>query len=134
MKKYIKVRRRELSIVIIALFLFSAMTLVAQRVTRDLINVEETGDIQFFATPNPFETFTVISAVVENDFPGTIIVKDRRGRIVKTIFDGEIKEGLNEYQWDGTNDDGKPLSPNKYLCELTLGTRYTSRTIILILK
>jgi hypothetical protein len=86
------------------------------------------------ANPNPFDEFTIISVTLMESTQGSMIIKDRNNNIVNNLYSGTFKNGVNEVTWNGFNDFGLRLPPGRYLCELHLGDRYTSRTIILILK
>lgn len=91
-------------------------------------------EVDLSASPNPFDTFTVITATVPESLRGSVIISDQNHNVVNELYNGEFVEGKNNFTWDGKDFAGDQLSPGRYICEVTLGTRYTSRTIILILK
>ncbi len=91
-------------------------------------------EVELTANPNPFKDYTVITVYSEYDFRGSLEIKDRDQNTVNYLYSGTFKQGDNQITWDGTNESGLPLEPGEYICELILGSRYTSRTIILILK
>ena len=106
----------------------------SQRVTDSFRNnTFDTIELDFSASPNPFDAQTFISINSAEPFTVNLVVKDRYGEVVRDLFGGELKVGHNIFPWDGTDDNGIRLAPDKYTCELTMG-RFTSRTIILILK
>jgi hypothetical protein len=90
-------------------------------------------ELDLSANPNPFDDYTFITVATAEDISGSLIIKNQQGEIVKELYQGGFKAGNNVFVWDGTDDMGSSLSPDRYLCELTVG-RFTSRTIILILK
>ena len=91
-------------------------------------------NLRFTASPNPFEDYTVITTFVSESIRATITIKDRNGNTLNNLYNGSLKQGSNQVVWYGVDDAGIPLDPDSYICELGLENRYTSRTIILILK
>jgi len=91
------------------------------------------NDIDFFANPNPFEDFTVITVSVFTPTSGSLVIENCSGKVVKELHNGWFN-GTMDFVWEGTDSDGNQLAPGFYNCKLTTGNRYTSRTIILILK
>lgn len=91
-------------------------------------------DLRFTANPNPFDEFTMISVYLGASNRGEIIIRDRFHNVVNNLYSGDFKQGLTQIMWFGTDNHGNQLNPGNYQCELVLEGRYTSRTIILILK
>ncbi len=108
----------------------SITKLQSKFLNNDLSNIE----CNLSADPNPFDYFTIITTEVAESVSGTITIKDRYGSVVKDLYSGFFKQGDNRVVWYGDDNEGISLSPGSYQCELVLGGRYTSRTIILILK
>ncbi len=99
----------------------------------DIRIIDNQYELDLSANPNPFKDYTFITVATSEDISGSLIIKNQQGEIVKELFHGGFKVGDNVFVWDGTNDNGSYLAPDRYVCELTMG-RFTSRTIILILK
>jgi len=99
-------------------------------------SLRESGkfDVSFIADPNPFDALTVLTVFTTEDGIGSIIVRDKYDNIVNNLYSGMFKRGYNNIVWDGTDNSGLNLPVGHYTCELIFGNRYTSRTIILILK
>ena len=92
-------------------------------------------NVEFSASPNPFDEYTVISIFVDEPLRGSIVISDDDGNVVNNLFNGSLKNGFNNIYWYGQNDEGLQLPRGRYSCELIVDQlRYTSRTIILILK
>lgn len=88
------------------------------------------------ANPNPFKDFTVITVNFDDPIQGSLIIEDSDGRFIAEIHRGFF-DGTMDFVWDGTDGHGKRLPKGTYHAHLNTnnqGNRYTSRTIILILK
>ena len=65
--------------------------------------------------PNPFNPITTISyELPENSFVNVTIF-DMLGREVKKLVNGKQDSGYHQVNWDGTHDNGKPVSSGVYL-------------------
>ncbi|MEZ4388802.1 MAG: agmatine deiminase family protein [Candidatus Krumholzibacteriia bacterium] len=82
--------------------------------------------------PNPFNPSTTFS--FDLDHPGQVelVVLDARGRLVRTLIDGECPGGTTEARWDGTDASGRAVASGTYLYRLrAAGLQYT-RTATLV--
>jgi hypothetical protein len=88
--------------------------------------------LRLFCHPNPFNDSTVIRYHLEN--PGTvrIIIFDAKGRLQKTIFEGEQSRGDFNLRWDGTDDHRKKLPSGIYLCSMTAGPGRAVAKVIML--
>jgi len=50
--------------------------------------------------------------------PSQMVIKDSSGEVVRTIDLTGIEQGLNEYEFDGKDNDGNFLEPGNYTYEL----------------
>lgn len=91
-------------------------------------------DYSFYATPNPFEDFTIITVNASEPIDASITIKDLEGNPLRLLFEGTFQTGINNFIWDGTDEHGERLKKGKYVAELFNKKNYTSKTIILILK
>ena len=77
------------------------------------------------ARPSPFDRSTLLQLDVPPD-AGSIrlAVYDVSGRCVRTLAEGKISSGAREFVWNGTDDDGRPVSAGVYFarCECDAGT------------
>ncbi|MDP6629324.1 MAG: T9SS type A sorting domain-containing protein [Candidatus Marinimicrobia bacterium] len=53
--------------------------------------------------PNPFNPITTITVHFETNCNTSLQVFDINGRLIDTLFDGEIKSGTREFHWNGNN-------------------------------
>ena len=86
--------------------------------------------------PNPFSSnsqTTKLRYTLTSDAEVNIKIFDLFGKLVfeKTINAGETyaKSGLNEYPWDGKNNNGEAVRSGGYICKLII--KYSSGTVVL---
>lgn len=67
-------------------------------------------------------------------FPGhaeaEINVCDSLGKVVRTVFDRARTSGMRSFQWNGTDNKGKPVPPGRYACKIKSGNLFTLRTLV----
>jgi hypothetical protein len=70
--------------------------------------------------PNPFNTATNIPFEIGgNELQQTIItVYNIIGQIIKTVLDQKMTPGVHQIIWDGTDNQGRPVSSGLYLFEM----------------
>ncbi|MBI5494581.1 MAG: flagellar hook assembly protein FlgD [Deltaproteobacteria bacterium] len=49
----------------------------------------------------------------------TVVVKDARGNVVRTLRSGNMDAGIGSVKWDGMDDDGKPVPAGAYSVQVT---------------
>jgi hypothetical protein len=89
--------------------------------------------------PNPFERATgstiEFGAASSGSVSATLAVYDLGGRLVRTLFHGEVARGETcAVRWDGANDAGTPVAAGVYLCRLELGTGETRERRLVVLR
>ncbi len=86
--------------------------------------------------PNPFNPQTTISF----DLPGRddrevmpvrLEIFDIRGRLLKTLFEGELEAGHYQFSWDGRDDSGTMLPSGVYFYRLDSGSWSSARKMVL---
>ncbi|MBN1825770.1 MAG: VCBS repeat-containing protein [Candidatus Eisenbacteria bacterium] len=82
--------------------------------------------------PNPFNPATVLPFRVENPSRVALTVLDPSGRIVRTLFRGEVGAGDHEKVWDGTTDAGRSVASGVYLYRLDANGESVVRKMTLI--
>lgn len=75
------------------------------------------------AWPNPCNPQTTVAMAIPLDLAGadgvpTLRVMDLRGRLVRTVRDGVVRNGEAVAQWDGRDDAGSNASSGRYLYEM----------------
>lgn len=91
------------------------------------------NDFQLFQNyPNPFNSQTVISFKLPIPTETTLDIYDSNGRLIKTLFDIELKEaGIHHISWDGKNDKDKVVVSGVYFYNLVAGNFSKAKAMIL---
>jgi flagellar hook assembly protein FlgD len=59
-----------------------------------------------------------INFTMPREAKADVNIFDVNGRLVKTLFDGMAREGVNELVWDGNDDTGRTVSSGVYFIRL----------------
>jgi hypothetical protein len=82
--------------------------------------------------PNPARGDLVIRFSVARPGKATLRVYDISGRLVQTLFDGEVEAGDHTVRWNGLRSDGTRAKAGAYFYQLRMsGERVTRRLILL---
>ncbi len=87
------------------------------------------------AVPTPFKQSTRITfAVPGSESPSKVAVAiyDCRGRLVRTLCEGQLEAGLHHQAWDGRDDAGNDVASGVYYCEARLGDKRDTRQLVLL--
>lgn len=68
--------------------------------------------------PNPFSNSTTISFSLPQTEKVSAKVFDMTGRIVKTIADGEMQEGVQQIEWNATDEKGNAVDAGIYFLKV----------------
>jgi hypothetical protein len=83
--------------------------------------------------PNPFNPSTTIDFVIPDAVSRVQLkIYDLRGRIVKTLADGEKEQGSYMVHWDGKSDRGMPVSSGIYLYRLNAGQHTSTKKMLIV--
>ena len=111
-------------------------------ITIDAISVTQTGgvgvegvpgadtDRLLAAQPNPFRGSTQLHLVAGRPGPLELQLYDVRGRLVRTLFRGEVRPGVRTVSWDGRDSRGAQVAPGVYLCAMRTEQGTQSRRIV----
>lgn len=69
--------------------------------------------------PNPFNPSTTIQLDLPRSEPVTLAVHDLGGRLVRTVWDGELAAGRHSLVWDGADARGAAAASGVYLVRLS---------------
>ena len=84
------------------------------------------------AYPNPFNPVTTISYRLLEGNHVRVDIYDIIGNKVRTLVSQAQNAGTKSYQWDATNDLGRPVSAGMYLYTIKAGNfRQTKKMILL---
>jgi len=97
---------------------------------------EEEGPPRSYALfqnfPNPFNSGTQISYQIPRAGRVKLLVFNTRGRLVRTLVDGEQDVGCYTLLWDGRDDEGDDLSSGVYLYRMETRDFVRKRKMILL--
>jgi hypothetical protein len=68
--------------------------------------------------PNPFNPSTIVRYDLARSCSVRLVIYDASGSLVRTLYEGRRQAGRYEEVWDGTNDDGRPVSTGIYFSHL----------------
>ena len=68
----------------------------------------------------------------------SIVIFDKNGQVIKNVYSGSVESGyINDYSWDGTDNNSNPVGNNLYFYLITAqkGTETTvTRGTIIVLR
>jgi hypothetical protein len=82
-------------------------------------------------SPNPGRA-TGIRFYVPSAVRGTVDVFDAQGRMVRRIFEGDVKAGWNSVDWKGDDGRGGMVSSGTYFVKIEAGTRLRFARFVLV--
>jgi hypothetical protein len=82
--------------------------------------------------PNPMNPVTTISFRIPHSGHVSLRIFDVRGRLVRTVVDGELPAGGHESRWDGRTRSGEMAGSGVYYFRLQAGDRTISRKLIVL--
>jgi hypothetical protein len=85
---------------------------------ENVVAVLPAAALTVFVSPNPFNPRTVIALDLPRAGEVSLRVYDIRGRLVRTLHDGQLTEGRHELVWLGDDDAGRALASGVYFYEV----------------
>jgi hypothetical protein len=82
--------------------------------------------------PNPFNPTTLIRFELPARARVRLHVYDVGGRLVRTLVDGELQQGLQEIPWNGRDDRGVNVASGVYFYRLETPRAVVSRKMVLL--
>ena len=82
--------------------------------------------------PNPFNPETIIRYHLQKTGFVSLEIYNAVGQKVKTLINSEKSVGEHQVDWNGTNEQGKPVSSGIYLYQLKSGNQLQTRKMVLI--
>jgi hypothetical protein len=81
--------------------------------------------------PNPFNPKTIISFSLPNESQVKLTVYSITGEKVKELINGFREKGVYKVEWNGTNQNGTPVSTGIYIYELIAGDQRLAKKMFL---
>ena len=128
---------REISSNLISLESEVADNLFSHKMTlnRFMLNIKDLQPINFPLTqnyPNPFNPSTTIVVQMENYSNGELDIINLNGENIKTLFSGAINSGITKFNWDGSDDTGKPVASGTYFYRLKMKNTFYIKKMVLL--
>jgi len=89
-------------------------------------NNTATSNVVISAYPNPFNPTTSISFTLPQALNGSLAVYNQAGQKVTELFNGQMKQGLNNFQFNAAD-----LNSGVYFCKLVSGTQSFTNKMVL---
>ena len=80
--------------------------------------------------PNPFNPTTTIEYYVPAQVHVRVAIYDVSGRQIKNLVDGIREKGFHKTEWNGTDEQGKPVTSGVYFYRLISGKETISRKMV----
>jgi len=71
--------------------------------------------------PNPFNPSTEVKFTLTQAGNVTVDVIDLQGRVVRTLFKGDLQSGITSLSWDGRDDNGFAVASGTYMARVVSG-------------
>jgi histidinol-phosphate aminotransferase len=84
------------------------------------------------ATPNPFNSTTMIRVYVPSPQEVRLDIYDIQGRLVRQLCDRSLGTGEHAFEWNGTNYSGAAVATGAYFYRMTAGESVITRKMLLI--
>jgi len=82
--------------------------------------------------PNPFNTKTTFYYYVFEKCYAEFDIYDIYGRLVKSLYKGNVDYGNGRVEWDGTDNNGHPVASGTYIYRFRYSSGESRGTVILI--
>lgn len=94
--------------------------------------VPEALDVGFQAAPNPFNPQTTLRFSNPREGKVCLQVYDVNGRLVRTLVDGPLPAGAQEYTWNGRDNQGRHTATGVYFAKLRTGDGERVQKLVLL--
>ena len=99
-------------------------------------NQDYTAEIVAFAlgpvSPHPFSRAAVISYSAPRAASVSIDIYDVNGRLVQTVFSGQVEAGTHQATWNGTDSAGSRVARGIYFCRMNAGEFNATEKLVML--
>jgi hypothetical protein len=85
----------------------------------------------FESAPNPFNPLTSIRFDLPQPRKVHLAIYTVAGRLVRCLMDGQMPAGVHRLQWEGCDDQGRPVASGVYLYRIQAGDFVDSKQVVL---
>jgi spore coat protein A, manganese oxidase len=82
--------------------------------------------VELVVMPNPFSTYVTLQFNLKEEQRVSIQLYDVKGKLVKTVFDGETQAGVHRISIDGSN-----MANGAYFCKINISGQQSLRKLVL---
>lgn len=82
--------------------------------------------------PNPFNATTTLPFYISETTRVELAIYDLRGCLVRTLYKSRLDAGCYAVQWDGRDENGKPVASGNYLYHLITNSKERSWQVLLL--
>ena len=83
-------------------------------------------------TPNPFNEAAVISYSAPTAASVSIDIFDVNGRLVRTVFSGQVEAGTHQVTWNGMDSSGSRVARGIYFCRMHTGEFSATEKLVML--
>jgi len=88
--------------------------------------------VLFPSFPNPFNPATHIRVGLPHAAHITLAIYDMTGRLVRTLYQGNLPAGVHTFRWNGRKENGDTAPSGIYFCRFRTATFRTAQKLILL--
>jgi hypothetical protein len=96
-----------------------------------IVEAKENGVNLGNAYPNPFNTIIAIPLEISENTRTSIKIYNMLGEEVSSLIDEELMAGAHTFYWDGTRNNGTPVSGGMYFFRVSTAKGTASKTLLL---
>jgi len=82
--------------------------------------------------PNPFNPVTSIEFDLPKKEKASLRIYDVSGKLVRSVFEGELEAGRHAFKWNGKDDQGSSIASGIYFYRLKAGAFSETRKMVLL--
>ena len=82
--------------------------------------------------PNPFNSSTMIQFHITNRMNIKLEIFSITGKLIKSIINKELNEGIYRLAWDGTDNQYSDVASGIYICKITSDFHCEGKRLLLI--
>jgi hypothetical protein len=83
-------------------------------------------------SPNPFAEAAVISYSAPKATGLSIDIYDVNGRLVQTVYSGQVDAGTHQVTWDGRDSSGSKVARGVYFCRMNAGEFAATEKLVIL--
>jgi len=95
-------------------------------------DVPDASNFRATAYPNPFNPRTTIAWELPSSGPLRVDIHDAAGRLVRNLWDEEVKSGPGSVTWNGRDESGRHAGAGVYFTRVIFGTESLTSKITLV--